>query len=171
MSDALLSTSSEADAPLEFVMVLVHPAENVNIQSTSALLTFAMCGCMGKGTPEAPEVLAKRKGIHARMRAVGLTLAFQLSRDGDEILVKVKAPEALLEQAAERMGLEKKLKSGGYADFRVQRKALFAPVEGSPSLFTSRERIRLLYSILEGTKQAGGCGISTRCSLPVSSQR
>ena len=45
----------------------------------------------------AADVLARRRALHARMRSVGLLLDFALSRDGDDMLVKVKAPEALLE--------------------------------------------------------------------------
>ena len=87
----------KVDAPLEYCLVLVHPAEGEAPKSFVQSLLGAACGCSSSGSPEAADVLARRRALHARMRSVGLLLDFALSRDGDDMLVKVKAPEALLE--------------------------------------------------------------------------
>ena len=106
-------TSTDGDpeaSALEYDLVLVHPAEGVAPKGAGAALMEILCGCEVKGSKESPEVLSRRRALHARMRCIGLTLAFDLSRDGDETLVKVRAPEAMLEQMAERLAIEKKVR-------------------------------------------------------------
>lgn len=146
-------------------LVLVHPAEQYAPKTLGAQLIEIFCGCEAKGVEESVDVLSRRRALHARMRCVGLSLVFDTSRDGDETLVKVLAPEAQLEQMAERLQLEKKLKGGaGYARFSVAHKGRFEPAAepsglGSEPFFTSLERIRLLMAILEADKEHGGCGL------------
>ena len=150
-------------------LVLVH--KNASAKRGCA----SCCGCSRCCSGESPQalLLERRRALHARMRCVGLELGFEPSRDGEHTLVKLKAPDHLLEAMAERIGLSKRLIShGGYGRFTRSSRSAFAPsAEGwtaagwggstaagngqlprAPSLFTSLERIQLLLALLERPK-------------------
>ena len=55
-------------------------------------------------------VAQRRKAIAARCRFVGLNVTIERSRDDDEKLILLSAPEELLEEIAERITMEKRLK-------------------------------------------------------------
>ena len=149
-----------------FDLVLVHPAEGVAPRSMAQGCFAACCSAAVTGTPEPAETLARRRALHARMRCLGLALSFDLSRDADEVLIKVKAPEEMLEEMAERLTMEKKLAKGDglYADFTRKGRSKFyveLDAQGQRStLFTSLERIKLLLALIEMDKHEGGCGIN-----------
>ena len=90
----------------------------------------------------------RRRAIAARLRFIGLDVSIELSRDGDERLLLLSAPDEVLEDAAERLTMEKKLKMGTYTDFTRATKRLFQPASDS-SFFTSLERCRLILALLE----------------------
>ena len=108
-----------------FDLVLVHPAEGMNPKTLGAGVCAALCGEISQGEPESAETLKRRQALHARMRCLGLALSFDLSRDADEVLIKIKASEEMLENMAERLAIEKKLISGGYADFTRKARTKF----------------------------------------------
>ena len=154
--NVLLADDSTCD------IILVHPAEGVAPVSLARGLLSALCGCASSGTPEAADVLAKRRALHARMHSIGIGLTFNLSRDGDEILIKVQPPDQLLYAMAERLALEKPLADGsGTAPFLASAAANngYAPVGGTRSIFTSLERVRIVAALIEYEKEEGGCGI------------
>ena len=67
-------------------LVLVHPAMGVTPKSMmQGLLSALGCCCRQVGTDESPEILTRRRALHARMRSMELTLSFDLSRDGDDV--------------------------------------------------------------------------------------
>ncbi|KAL1500636.1 hypothetical protein AB1Y20_013285 [Prymnesium parvum] len=99
-----------------------------------------------------------------KMRTVGLTVVKQKTRDGKKMLVKVTAPLRRLEKEAQRLGIEMRLKEefndpdrpdvSTYRDFDVADRDDFQRKEGR--LFSTLERQRLIFSILEGP-QFEGC--------------
>ena len=100
----------------------------------------------------------ERRVLMARMRFIGLEIARDLSRDADEVLLKLAAPDALLEETAEYTTMEKRLKAGGYTAFTRDTKKLFVPA-GASSFFSSLERQRLVLQILELDLAEGGCDL------------
>ena len=100
----------------------------------------------------------RRQAIAARCRFVGLEVSIDTSRDGDERLLKLSAHDELLEEIAEHITMEKRLKVGGYTDYTRANKRLFQPAS-STSFFTSLERCRLILAILEMNLSEGGCDI------------
>lgn len=100
----------------------------------------------------------RRRAIAARLRFIGLDVSIELSRDGDERLLLLSAPDEVLEDAAERLTMEKKLKMGTYTDFTRATKRLFQPASDS-SFFTSLERCRLILALLELDLAEGGAGL------------
>ena len=103
------------------------------------------------------DVQQRRRSFVAQLLACGVHVETALSRDCDEVLLCLSAPEDLLERRAEQTEMEKRLRGGGYADFRTARKHDFLPA--SPhAFFTSLERQRLLLSMIEGDRASGCCG-------------
>jgi hypothetical protein len=109
-----------------------------------------------------------RDVVVARARSIGIEVVIDISRDEDEILLKLSAPDELLEKTAEQLTMEKRLKPDkpdaqgrlqGYTDFSVKEKELFEP-DSSTSFFSSLERIRLLQSLIELPQSEGGCGLN-----------
>ena len=103
------------------------------------------------------EDVQQRHSFVAELLACGVHVETVLSRDCDEVLLCLSAPDHLLERRAEQIEMEKRLRGGGYADFRSARKPDFLPAS-SCSFFTSLERQRLLLSIIEGDCASGCCG-------------
>ena len=64
----------------------------------------------------------------------------------------------MLEEIAEHITMEKRLKVGGYTDYTRANKRLFQPAS-STSFFTSLERCRLILATLEMNLSEGGCDI------------
>ncbi len=100
----------------------------------------------------------RRTAFINRLVAAEVRVESTLSRDCDEVLLCLSAPDSRLERRAEQIEMEKRLRSGGYADFSSARKHEFAPASAS-SFFTSLERQRLLLSIVEGQVDSGCCGV------------
>lgn len=92
------------------------------------------------------------------MRFVGLDVSREVSRDGDEVLLKLAAKDELLEEIAEQVTMEKRLKAGGYTDFAREQKKLFVPASAT-SFFSSLERQRLILALLELGLSEGGCDL------------
>lgn len=100
----------------------------------------------------------RRRALAARARSVGLVVHLSLTRDGEAVLMKLSAPDAVYETMAEHCQLEKRLINGGYTEFSRKFKGSFeSSYDGR--YFTSLERIQLLYHILQASKEEGGCGI------------
>ena len=112
----------------------------------------------------AAEANARRRAIAARCRFVGLEVVLALSRDGDEVLMKLSAPDELLEEMAEQLTMEKRLKVGGYIDFTRERKKLFQPASAE-QFFSSLERSRLMCALLELGLEEGGCGVDIAAEI------
>ena len=90
------------------------------------------------------DVQQRRRSFVAQLLACGVHVESVLSRDCDEVLLCLSAPEHLLERRAEQTEMEKRLHGGGYADFRTARKPDFLPAsyatEGSnPGLADPRQ--------------------------------
>lgn len=102
--------------------------------------------------------MTRRKVIAARCRFVGLEVVIDHSRDNDELLLKLSAPDELLEEVAEVVTMEKRLKVGGYTDFTREKKKLFQPASNT-SFFSSLERCRIILAILELGLHEGGCAV------------
>ena len=106
-----------------------------------------------------------RDVIVARARSIGIEVVIDISRDEDEVLLKLSAPDKLLEKTAEQLTMEKRLKPDaqgrlqGYTDFSVTEKERFEPYS-STSFFSSLERIRLLQALIELPRYEGGCGLN-----------
>ena len=106
-----------------------------------------------------------RDVVVARARSIGIEVVIDISRDEDEVLLKLSAPDELLEKTAEQLTMEKRLKPDaqgrlqGYTDFSVTKKERFEPYS-STSFFSSLERIRLLQSLIELPQSEGGCGLN-----------
>jgi len=106
-----------------------------------------------------------RDVVVARARSIGIEVVIDISRDEDEVLLKLSAPDKLLEKTAERLTMEKRLKRDaqgrlqGYTDFSVAEKERFEPYS-STSFFSSLERIRLLQALIELPRYEGGCGLN-----------
>ena len=106
----------------------------------------------------------RRRTIASRMRFIGLDVAREISRDGDEVLLKIAANDELLEEIAEQITMEKRLKAGGYTDYTREAKKLFAPASSS-SFFSSLERQRLILAALELGLSEGGCDIDLNLEI------
>ena len=87
-----------------------------------------------------PEVIQRRETIAARARLLGLEVDARTSHDGDEVLLKLSAPDSLLEKVAEQLTMEKKLIEGGYTDFTIADKERFVRASAG-CFFTSCERV------------------------------
>ena len=101
------------------------------------------------------DIMMQRDAIVARARSVGIEVVACISRDQDEKLLLISAPDGLLEKIAEHLTMEKRLKKDkkdgrlqGYTDFKVGEKERFEP-DSSTSFFSSLERIQLLQALLE----------------------
>ena len=112
------------------------------------------------------DIMMQRDAIVARARSVGIEVVACISRDQDEKLLLISAPDGLLEKIAEHLTMEKRLKKDkkdgrlqGYTDFKVGEKERFEP-DSSTSFFSSLERIRLLQSLIELPQSEGGCGLN-----------
>lgn len=125
---------------------------------------FAMSRCdvvllMPDPNPGSKSEAARRRNvICARCRFVGLQVSIDRSRDEDEKIVKLSATDEVLEEMAERITMEKRLKMGGYSDFRRDIKRLFAPATPE-CFFSTLERCRLILCLLELGLAEGGCDI------------
>ena len=88
------------------------------------------------------DVQQRRRSFVAQLLACGVQVETALSRDCDEVLLCLSAPEHLLERRAEQTEMEKRLRGGGYADFRTARKPDFLPAsyatEGSNPVTSRR---------------------------------
>ena len=105
----------------------------------------------------------RRRAIAARLRFIGLEVFVDYSRDGDEKLLLLSAPDDLLEEVAERVAMKKKLKIGSYTEFLRSTKRLFQPASDSGddarSFFTSLERCRLILAMLTLDLTRGGAAL------------
>ena len=100
------------------------------------------------------EVQQRRRSLVAQLLACGVHVETALSRDCDEVLLCLSAPEHLLERRAEQTEMEKRLRGSHH---RAACKHDFLPA--SPhAFFTSLERQRLLLSMIEGDRASGCCG-------------
>lgn len=110
-------------------------------------------------TDETDELTRRRQLIATRARLVGISVVREESSDGQEVLLKLSAPDAVLAEAAERTSMEKRLKTGeGYKDFTRAAMGDFSPASDA-SFFTSSERIHLLLALLELGLAEGGCDL------------
>ena len=155
-----------------FDLVLIFPAADANSdaveQADSDAIEKATAELKQKrpsfqGLPGGPK--RQRDVVAARARSIGIEAVADLSRDRDEVLLKLSAPDALLEKMAEHLTMEKGLKAdrqgreGYYTDFKAAEKERFEP-ESPTCFFSSLERIRLLQSLLELPQHEGGCGLN-----------
>lgn len=81
------------------------------------------------------ERMQQRRVLFARLRFVKMKLVKEISRDKDEVFVKVSAPSAILMHTAEQIGMEKKLRDGMYAEFT--RCKLASALQSSESLIVT----------------------------------
>ena len=109
----------------------------------------------------------KRNDIRAEtivtMRKVGITVVKHKTHDGTKMLVKITAPLQRLEKEAQRLGIEMRLKEElndpdrpdvpTYRDFDRETRDDFQRKEGR--LFSTLERQRLIFSLLEGPRFEG----------------
>jgi len=100
-----------------------------------------------------------RKKIVARARTVGLQVSVDVSRDADERLIKLSAHDSLLAWMAEHLGMEKRLRTGGYTDYKMNEMERFE-ADSPHAFFSSLERIRLIQAILELPSYERGCGLN-----------
>jgi hypothetical protein len=77
-------------------------------------------------TDAANDPIRLRRLIAARARSVGMEAKAVASRDQDEVLLHLSASDAVLEKMAEHLTMEKRLKGGGYTDYRCSEKERFA---------------------------------------------
>ena len=94
------------------------------------------------------ETQQRRTNFVERVLACGLNVDASTSRDNDEVLLSISTSELRLERMAEEIQMEKKLLSGGYADYSNARRLDFQPASYA-AFFTSLERQRLLLSIID----------------------
>ena len=105
----------------------------------------------------------ERADTITKMRTVNLTVVKQRTRDKTKMLVKVTASRKRLEKEAQRLGIEMRLKEefndpdrpdvATYRDFDTADRDDFQRKEGR--LFSTLERQRLIFSILEGPRFEG----------------
>ena len=80
----------------------------------------------------------RRSVLLARLNFIGLKVETELSRDEDEVFVKITSAADMMLETAERIGMEKKLKSGGYEHFSRDKFILFEPANvATGHFFTS----------------------------------
>ncbi len=101
------------------------------------------------------EICSARKLI-ARALTIGMTVASEESLDGTELLVKLGAPNTKLEQMAEQIKMDMMLEQGGHAEFTVADRSRFQRAS-EDATFTSLQRIRLIFAMLELGKEESGC--------------
>ena len=140
-----IDEASSSRQQYEYDIILVHPNDNPGSGLRSQLI-------------EKTEVALRRRTIASRMRFIGLKLSREVSRSGNEVLLKIAAPDRLLEEFAERTSMEKRLETGGYTDYTRETRKLFARA-ASGTLFSSLERQRLIISALELGLSEGGCDL------------
>mgnify|MGYP000846242841 CR=1 FL=1 len=168
----LLLTAPPSTGQPYFDLVLIFPVADANSgaveQADSDAVEKATAELKLKrpsfqGLPGGPK--RQRDVVAARVRSIGIEAVADLSRDRDEVLLKLSAPDALLEKMAEHLTMEKRLKAdrrgreGYYTDFKAAEKERFEP-ESPTCFFSSLERIRLLQSLLELPQHEGGCGLN-----------
>jgi len=140
-----IDEASSSRQQYEYDIILVHPNDNPGSGLRSQLI-------------EKTEVALRRRTIVSRMRFIGLELSREVSRSGEKVLLKIAAPDRLLEEFAERTSMEKRLETGGYTDYTRETQKLFARA-ASGTLFSSLERQRLIISALELGLSEGGCDL------------
>ena len=170
--DEYLQTALPSTGQAYFDLVLIFPAVDANSDAVEqadidavekATAELKLKRPSFQGLPGGPK--RQRDVVAARARSIGIEAVADLSRDRDEVLLKLSAPDALLEKMAEHLTMEKALKSdrqgreGYYTDFKAAEKERFEP-ESPTCFFSSLERIRLLQSLLELPQHEGGCGLN-----------
>ena len=104
------------------------------------------------------ELNERRRRIAARCSHMGLSVDFEISRDADEMMMLLSAPDDLLEATAERNLMDKKLLNGEYSNYKMTQKHQFQPAN-SMYFFTSLETIRLMQCVISNEKIDGGCSV------------
>eukprot|EP00299_Pterocystis_sp_00344_P006882 c1945_g1_i1.p1 GENE.c1945_g1_i1~~c1945_g1_i1.p1 ORF type:complete len:810 (+),score=205.98 c1945_g1_i1:46-2475(+) len=106
-----------------------------------------------------------RRNFVWRLRKLGFYVAKQKSIDGSDCLIKISAPTSVLEPHAELIGMEMKTnlvdpvtKRNLYREFSRAHKNDF--IAHGPRFFTSLERSRLIFSLLEESIAKGGAGLN-----------
>lgn len=103
-----------------------------------------------------------------RIRATGLQLKRLLSLDGKQSLLKVRAPQRVLEVGAERLRLRKRRRfdhvwmvftcplRSSFADFDAKRQTIH---------FLDSEKQRIVHALLTAPERDGGAGLNECCAL------
>lgn len=141
------------------------------------VMAFPYVGSVEEDAAHGPRraKLPQREAIISAMATVGLRVVRSTTKDRKTVLLKITAPLHRLEEEAERLGMDMLLRDEckpalavstklghadrpHYADFTKTRREDFALKNGR--LFSSLERQRLLFSILEATHARGGAQLN-----------
>jgi len=118
------------------------------------------------------KIQAERQSIVERLRNAGLkvkVVRVQAKGNKDKDFVLISASQERLEQEAERVELNMKLKieyGGGYSEFEIEKKFMFRlndPERGD--LFRKGQKIQLLQTIMQLKVEEGGANVSFNQSL------
>jgi len=108
---------------------------------------------------------AQRKAIVKQLQnpEVGLHVARKRSSDGNSVFVLITASMARLEDMAEQVGLNLRLKlehGGAYAPFEVKHRELYELASAEEGLFRKTHRGYLIQAIIEYETELGGAGLN-----------
>jgi hypothetical protein len=97
--------------------------------------------------------------VLARLRTARLKTKKIHSLLGNKLIIKVKAPEKRLEEAADRMGFMLMASDGSWKRFKRIRRDAF-PEQLGGGLFCSRQRQEIVDWIIQGRERDGGADIN-----------
>ncbi|CEG39914.1 Protein required for meiotic chromosome segregation [Plasmopara halstedii] len=121
-----------------------------------------------KWNPVTGECTNDRATIVRRIRQTGLHVKRLLSLDGKQSLLKVRAPQRILELGAERLRLRKKRKFDHvWMVFTCQLRTSFADFDSTRQClnFLDREKQSIVHALLTASESEGGAGLNETCSL------
>ena len=183
LNDEFLPTEPPSTGQAYFDLVLIFPAVDANSDAVEradsdavekATTELKLKRPSFQGLPGGPK--RQREIVAARARSIGIEAVADLSRDRDEVLLKLSAPDALLEKMAERLTMEKRLKAdrrgreGYYTDFKafsiVRCSAIFSrSASGADSLSSTSSRSRERSATASMPIERARAATTSRCSF------
>jgi len=149
-----IASTARANEPDEnFDYVLSFRTKDEIVQETTS--------CFGMRKKDTSAKVKEKALILKRLRQVGLIYSKVKSADGGEIYYRITANQQRLEEQAQTMGMQIKLKEmygGGYTEFLINKKELYE--SAGDRFFTSLQRQSIILDIIENKKRDGGAELN-----------
>lgn len=150
-----LNISNDEKPDEMFEYVISFKAKDEVVQETKS--------CCGTKKKDTSSKVKARAIILKRLNQVGLIISKAFSGDRSEIYYRIGADSNRIEEQAEHMKFQLKLKEehgGGYSEFTKKRKKYFEGSGDPQNFFTSLQRQAIVKDIIENRRRDGGAEIN-----------